>query len=224
MAAATGKPVLVIGNKNYSSWSLRPWLALTAAGIPFEEKLVRFGEPRFGREVRKLSGAGLVPVLLHKGQSIWDSLAIIEYAAETWPKAGVWPKSAAARAMARSASAEIHSGFRGIRGACPMNLRRPKVPLKAGFSEAVLADVKRLELLWSRCRKAHGKGGPFLFGKFSAADAMYAPVVTRLDSYAIPVKKETRAYMDAVMATPAFRSWLAAALKEPWIVPEDEAE
>lgn len=224
MAAAANRPILVIGNKNYSSWSLRPWLALTMAGIPFEEKLVRFGEPRFSREVRKISGAGLVPVLVHKGQTIWDSLAIIEYAAETWPKAQVWPKTAAARAMARSAAAEIHSGFGGLRNDCPMNLRRPKVALKAGFSNAVLSDVKRLELLWSQCRKAHGKGGPFLFGKFSAADAMYAPVVTRLDSYAIPVKKETRAYVDAVMNTPGFKAWLAAALKEPWIVPVDEAE
>lgn len=222
MAAA--KAMLVIGNKNYSSWSLRPWLALTMAGIPFDEKLIRFGEPRFGREVRKVSEAGMVPVLLHKGLTIWDSLAIIEYAAETWPKAHVWPKTAAARAMARSAAAEIHSGFRGIRSACPMNLRRPKVALKAGFSAAVLRDVKRLETLWAQCRKAHGKGGPFLFGKFSAADAMYAPVVARLDSYAIPVKKETRAYMNAVMQTHGFQAWLAASLKEPWIVPEDEAE
>lgn len=222
MAAA--KPTLVIGNKNYSSWSLRPWLTLTMAGIPFDEKMIRFGEPRFGREVRKVSEAGMVPVLLHKGQTVWDSLAIIEYAAETWPKAQVWPKTAAARAMARSAAAEIHSGFRGIRSACPMNLRRPKVALKAGFDAAVMKDVKRLETLWAQCRKAHGKGGPFLFGRFSAADAMYAPVVARLDSYAIPVKKETRAYMMAVMQTHGFQSWLAAALKEPWIVAEDEAE
>ncbi len=222
MAAA--KAMLVIGNKNYSSWSLRPWLALTMAGIPFDEKLIRFGEPRFGREVRKVSEAGMVPVLLHKGLTVWDSLAIIEYAAETWPKAQVWPKTAAARAMARSAAAEIHSGFRAIRSACSMNLRRPKVALKAGFSAAVLKDVKRLESLWAQCRKAHGKGGPFLFGKFSAADAMYAPVVARLDSYAIPVKTETRAYMNAVMQTHGFQTWLEAALKEPWIVPEDENE
>jgi glutathione S-transferase len=222
MAAA--KAMLVIGNKNYSSWSLRPWLALTMAGIPFDEKLIRFGEPRFGREVRKVSEAGMVPVLLHKGQTIWDSLAIIEYAAETWPKAHVWPKTAAARAMARSAAAEIHSGFRSIRSACPMNLRRPKVALKAGFSAAVMKDVKRLETLWAQCRTAYGKGGPFLFGRFSAADAMFAPVVARLDSYAIPVKKETRAYMSAVMQSRGFQAWLAASLKEPWIVPEDEAE
>ena len=221
---AANTATLVIGNKNYSSWSLRPWLALAMAGIPFEEKLVRFGEPQFSRAVKKISGAGLVPVLLHKGNAVWDSLAIIEYAAETWPKAQIWPKNAAARAMARSAAAEMHSGLRGIRGACPMNLRRPKVPLKAGFSEAVMGDVKRIETLWSQCRKLHGKGGPFLFGKFSGADAMFAPVVTRLDSYAIPVKKETREYMNAVMATHAFNHWLGAALKEPWIVPEDEAE
>ncbi len=218
------KPLLVIGNRNYSSWSLRPYMALAMAGIPFDEKLVRFGEPQFTRAMKMVSAAGMVPVLKHKGLTVWDSLAIIEYAAETWPKMHVWPKTAAARAMARSAAAEIHSGFRGIRGACPMNLRRPKVPLKAGFSAAVMKDVKRLETLWAQCRKAHGKGGPFLFGKFSAADAMYTPVVMRLDSYAIPVSKETRKYMAAVMTTPAFKTWHAAAMKEPWIVPEDEAD
>ncbi len=190
--AAAGMATLVIGNKNYSSWSLRPYMALAMGGISFEEKLLRFGEPRFSREVKKISGAGLVPVLLHKGNAVWDSLAIIEYAAETWPKAQIWPKNAAARAMARSASAEMHSSFTSIRNDCPVNLRRPKVPLKAGFSAGVMKDVKRLEALWAQCRKQHGKGGPFLFGKFSGADAMYAPVVTRLDSYAIPVKKETR--------------------------------
>jgi glutathione S-transferase len=218
------KPTLIIGNKNYSSWSLRPWMALTMAGIPFEEKMIRFGEPRFTREVRKVSAAGMVPVLLHKGLAIWDSLAIIEYAAETWPAKNIWPRNAAARAMARSAAAEIHSGFRNIRNACPMNLRRPKVPLKAGLSESVLKDVQRLESLWAQCRKQHGKGGPFLFGRWSAADAMYAPVVMRLDSYAIPVGKQTRTYMAAVINTPAFKTWAAAAAKEIWIVPEDEAE
>ncbi len=218
------KPVLVIGNKNYSSWSFRPYMALTMAGIAFDEKLIRFGEPRFSREVRKVSKAGHVPVLLHKGLTIWDSLAIIEYAAETWPAKNIWPKSAAARAVARSVSAEIHSGFQNLRDACPMNLRRPVRPLKAGFSDKVLKDVERLEALWAQCRKVHGKGGPFLFGKFSGADAMYTPAVCRLESYAIPVGKDTRAYMDAVFATPAFKAWKAGGLKEPWIVPEDEAD
>jgi len=218
------KPVLVVGNKNYSSWSLRPYMALAMAGVPFELKMIRFGEPRFGREIRKISSAGLVPVLLHKGQAIWDSLAIIEYAAETWPSKGIWPKSAKARALARSAAAEIHSGFRGLRDACPMNLRRPHRPLKAGTPQSALKDVARLEQLWSDCRKAHGRGGPFLFGAFSAADAMYAPVVTRLETYAIPVGKETKAYMDAVLGTEAFKAWKADGLKEPWIVPEDEAD
>ncbi len=218
------KPVLVIGNKNYSSWSLRPYMALAMAGIPFDEKMIRFGEPRFTREVRKVSKAGFVPVLLHKGLTIWDSLAIIEYAAEAWPAKNIWPKSAAARAMARSVSAEIHSGFQNLRGACPMNLRRPSRPLKAGMSDKALKDVERIESLWAQCRKAHGKGGPFLFGKFSGADAMYSPVVCRLEIYAIPVSKETRAYMDAVFATAAFKAWKAEGLKEPWIVPEDEAD
>jgi glutathione S-transferase len=218
------KPTLVIGNKNYSSWSMRPFMALAMAEIPFDEKLIRFGEPAFGKAVRKLSAAATVPILLHNGLTISDSLAIIEYAAETWPKKNIWPKNKAARAMARSAAAEMHAGFRGIRNELPMNLRRPKVPLKAGFSPAVLKDVARTESLWAECRKAHGRGGPFLFGKWSAADAMFAPVVTRFDSYAVPVSKDSRHYMNAVMATPAFNTWLAAALKEPWNVTEDEAE
>ncbi|MFO1033674.1 MAG: glutathione S-transferase family protein [Hyphomicrobiales bacterium] len=218
------RPTLIIGNKNYSSWSLRPYMALAMAGIPFDEKLIRFGEPAFGKAVRKISVAGTVPILVHNKLVISDSLAIIEYAAETWPSKNLWPKNKAARAMARSAAAEMHAGLRGIRGACPMNLRRPKVPLKAGFSDAVLKDVARIEALWAACRKAYGKGGPFLFGKWSAADAMFTPVVTRFDSYAIPVGDATRHYMNAVMATEAFNTWLSAALKEPWIEPQDEVE
>ncbi len=218
------KPTLIIGNKNYSSWSLRPYLALSMAGIAFDEKMIRFGEPRFTRTVKRISKAGQVPILLHNGLMINDSLAIIEYAAETWPNKIIWPKNKAARAMARSAAAEIHAGFRGIRSACPMNLRRPiKLP-PGGVSDAIAKDVARLEQLWTDCRKAHGKGGPFLFGRFSAADAMYAPVVSRLETFAIPVSKTTRNYMNAVFATPAFVKWKAESAKEKWIVPEDEVD
>lgn len=218
------KPVLIIANKNYSSWSLRPWMALHMAGIAFDEKMIRFGDPRFSNAVRKISKAGQVPILLHNGLMINDSLAIIEYAAETWPKRNVWPKNKAARAMARSASAEMHAGFSALRNACPMNLRRPPKLPPGGLSDAVLRDVARIEQLWADCRKAHGKGGPFLFGKFSGADAMFAPVVTRFETFAIPVKRATRDYMKAVLETPSFLAWKAGSDTEKWIVPHDEVD
>jgi glutathione S-transferase len=216
------KPTLVIGNKNYSSWSLRPFMALAMAGIPFEEKLIHFGEPAFGRAIRRISKAGQVPVLLHNGLTVWDSLAILEYLAETWPKHNLWPKNKAARAMARSVCAEMHSGYRNLRNACPMNLRRPVKPVP--MTDDILKDVERLEALWRQCRKAHGKGGPFLFGKFGNADAMFAPVVTRFDTYAIKVSDDTRHYMNAILATPAFHEWKAGALKEKWIFADDEVD
>jgi glutathione S-transferase len=216
------KPVLVIANKNYSSWSLRPWMALTMAGIPFDEKMVRFGEPQFGEEIRKISPAGKVPVLAHGKLVIWDSLAILEYLAETFPGKNLWPKSKAARAMARSVSNEIHSGFSSLRNACPMNLRRSPKPV--AMSEAAKTDVARIEVLWRDCRKSHGKGGKFLFGKFSIADAMYAPIVSRFETYAIPVANDTRAYMANLTSTRSFQAWKTEALKEPWIVPEDEVD
>ena len=218
------KPTLIIGNKNYSSWSLRPYLALSMAGIPFDEKMIRFGEPRFTREVRKFSKAGQVPILLHNGLVVNDSLAIVEYAHETWGAKNVWPKNKAARAKARSVSAEMHAGFRGIRSACPMNLRREKKLPPGGITEAIAKDVARLEQLWAECRKDYGKGGPFLFGKFSAADAMFTPVVSRLETFAIPVSKPTRAYMEAILSTPVFAKWKTESAAENWIVPEDEVD
>jgi glutathione S-transferase len=218
------KPLLIIGNKNYSSWSLRPYLALSMAGIAFDEKMIRFGEPRFTREVKKISKAGQVAILLHKGLVINDSLAIIEYAHETWPSKNVWPKNKAARAKARSISAEMHAGFRGIRGACPMNLRREQKLPPGGISDAVAKDVARIEQIWADCRKDFGKGGPFLFGKFSAADAMFTPIASRMETFAIPVSKASRAYMSAVLQAPAFLKWKAESVKEKWIVPEDEVD
>ncbi len=197
-------------------------MAVAQFGISFDEKLIRFGEPAFSKAVRRHSKAGLVPVLKHKGLVIWDSLAIMEYLAETWPKKQMWPKNKAARAMARSISAEMHSGFKALRGACPMNLRRAIKPVP--MNEAILKDVARIEHIVAECRSSHGKAGPFLFGRFSLADAMFAPVVTRLETYAMAVKPTTRAYMDAVIKTTAFQSWKAAALKEKWIVPEDEMD
>ncbi len=220
------KPLLIIGNKNYSSWSLRPYMALAGAGIPFDEKVIPFGQPignaKFTNAIRKYSSAGLVPVLVHNDLKIWDSMAILEYVAETWPTKNLWPKNKAARAVARSICAEMHSGFRALRNACPMNLRRPQSAIT--LSHEVSKDVARLETIWAAARKRYGKGGPFLFGKFSNADAMFAPVVTRLDTFAIPVSNNTRAYMHAVMKTTAFQSWKISALKEKWIVAEDEVD
>jgi glutathione S-transferase len=216
------KPILYIGNRNYSSWSLRPYMALTMAGIDFEAKLIRFGQPEFGRKVKRISKTGLVPILVHNGNTIWDTIAILEYAAETWPRKNLWPTNKKARAFARSASAEMHSGFRNLRNDCPMNIRRPKKAIQ--FSEGVLSDVARIESLWAQCRKEFGKGGPFLFGKFSNADAMFAPVVSRLETFDFRVKPETRKYMDAILNTAAFREWQRLALKEKWIVPEDEVD
>jgi glutathione S-transferase len=218
------KPLLIVGNKNYSSWSLRPYMALAMAGIKFEDRVVRMFVPSFKPELAKYGAAGKVPILLHNGQSIWDTLAIIEYAAETWPEKGLWPKNKKARALARSVSAEMHSGFHALRNACPMNLRRaPKLP-QGGISEAVARDIARIESIWSQCRKAYGKGGPFLFGKFCAADAMYTPVVSRFQTYKIPVSKDNRAYMDAILATAAFQRWSADAAKEAWVITEDEVD
>ncbi len=216
------KPILYIGNRNYSSWSLRPFMALTMAGIDFETKLIRFGEPQFSKRVKRISKAGLVPILVHGEITIWDTLAIAEYAAETWPKRNLWPSNKRARAMARSASAEMHSSFRNLRNACPMNIRRPQKPVP--FNDGILRDVARLEELWAQCRKEFGKGGPFLFGKFSIADAMFTPVVSRLETFDFKVKPATRDYMQAILDTSAFKQWQSLALKEKWIVPEDEVD
>lgn len=211
--------ILYIANKNYSSWSFRPWIALTAAGIPFREELIPFGPGATHPRFRELSPTGKVPVLHHGKVRVWESLAIIEYVAELYPDAGLWPKDAESRSLARSISMEMLSGFRALRSACPMNLRRPvkAIPLPEG----VTGDVARIEAIWREMR--HRSGGPFLFGAFSAADAMFAPVVNRFAAYDLVSDAETIAYMDAVRAHTAWRSWETAALAEPWIVPEDEA-
>lgn len=211
--------VLYIGNKNYSSWSFRPWIALTAAGIPFEEQLIPFdfeaGNPRF----RDISPTGRVPVLHHGALRVWESLSIIEYAGELFPDAGIWPEDVGDRAMARSISMEMLSGFRALRSACPMNIRREKRAID--LPEGVTADVERIENIWREMRRR--SGGPFLFGRFSAADAMYAPVVNRFHVYDLVSSEDTLEYMSAMQAHPAWIAWREAALKETWIVPEDEA-
>ena len=212
---------LVIGNKNYSSWSLRPWLALKAAGIPFEEKLIVLNQPDSKAKLLEASPAGLVPVLVDDGLTIWDSLAIIEWAAER-AKTPLWPQDASARAIARSVSAEMHSGFYHLRKNCPMNIRRINPARER--DEAVMADVKRIDEIWSDCRKRFGAGGPFLFGALSGADCMYAPVVTRFRSFSLPVSDASKTYMDAVLNHPAFLEWEAASRDEPWTNPNSEVD
>jgi glutathione S-transferase len=209
---------LVIGNKNYSSWSLRPWIAMTAAGITFAERLVPFETPEFSREA---GPAAKVPLLIDGDIRVWESLAILEYLAERFPQAGLWPADPAARAHARAVANEMHAGFTALRGHLPMNIARKVI--KRDLTPQVTADVARIEAIWAECRAR--SGGPFLFGAaFGAADAMYAPVVSRFATYAVDVTPESRAYMDAVTALPAWRAWAGAAVKEPWLFAEDEVD
>jgi len=212
------KLTLYIGNKNYSSWSLRPWIAMTAAGIPFEEVLVPFDFPAGNPRFREFSPTGQVPVLQHGDVRVWQSLAIIEYVAELFPEAGIWPKERGKRAVARAVSMEMLAGFRALRSACPMNIRRPKG--KIALADGVMADVARIETIW-RDLRAHS-GGPFLFGGFSGADAMFAPVVSRFEVYDLVSAGDTLSYIAAVKAHPAWKKWEEAARAEPWIVEEDE--
>jgi glutathione S-transferase len=211
---------LVVGNKNYSSWSLRGWLAARAAGIPFHEVLVRLSEPGSKDELLKHSPAGKVPVLKHGNRMIWDSLAIIEYLAEIRPHAGLWPADPAARAHARSIAAEMHAGFQALRAHMPMNLRK-SLPGK-GRGRDVAEDIERIRAIWTDCRARHGAAGPFLFGPFTAADAMYTPVATRFRTYAVALDDVCEDYVDAVLARPDFLEWHEAALEEPWVIAEDE--
>jgi glutathione S-transferase len=210
---------LYIANKNYSSWSFRPWIAMTAAGIAFREELIPFGPGATHPRFRELAPTGRVPVLHHGAVRVWESLAIIEYVAELYPDAGLWPVDRESRSLARSISMEMLSGFRALRGACPMNLRRPVRAID--LPDGVMSDVARIEAIWREMRQR--SGGPFLFGAFSAADAMFAPVVNRFSAYDLSRDAEAVAYMDAMRAHPAWRAWEEAALAEPWIVPEDEA-
>ncbi len=214
---------LVIGNKNYSSWSMRPWVAMKAAGIAFEEVFIPlYTGPADKQRILDVNPAGKVPALIDGDVTVWDSLAIIEYVAERFPEARLWPEDRAARAHARSISAEMHSGFAALRNECGMNLHRP-VKAKP-LSEAARADVARVEQIWTDCRTRHGGQGPFLFGAFSAADAMYAPVVHRFRIYAIDVAPVARDYMAAMMAQPAFAEWTAAGLAETIVIARLETD
>jgi glutathione S-transferase len=213
---------LVIGNKNYSSWSFRPWLAMKVAGIAFEETVISLEAEDFKARVTAVSGAGKVPVLMDGEIRVWESLAILEYLAEKFPAAALWPKDAAARAHARAVAAEMHAGFVSLRRLLPMNAWRP-VKVRA-LDDGSKTDVARIEEIWRDCRAQHGAAGPFLFGIFGAADAMYAPVVWRLHTYAVEVSDTARAYMRAMMALPAWSEWRDAARREPWVLPHDEVD
>lgn len=210
---------LFIGNKNYSSWSFRSWIAMKAKGIEFEEILIPFDDAGGNPKFKEFSPTGKVPTLVDVDLTIWESLAILEYLHDRFPEKGFWPKDQKARALARSVANEMHGGFFGIRNECPMNLRREVRAIEV--SDAVRKDVSRIETLWSDCLKTFG--GPFLFGEFSNADAMFAPVVNRLEKYALSSHPAVLAYTAAMKSHPAWKEWEAAALKETWVVPADEA-
>lgn len=203
---------LVIGNKNYSSWSLRPWLLMRVTDIPCDETLIWLYREDAKARLLAHSPAGKVPVLIDGAVTVWDSLAIIEYLAEKYPRRGLWPADPQARALARSVSAEMHSGFAALRKHLPMNLRARHPG--CGHTPEVMADVARIVALWQDCRSRFGGDGEFLFGEFCAADAMYAPVVTRFVTYGVKLPSAAAAYRDAVLALPALQDWTAAAVVE----------
>jgi glutathione S-transferase len=208
---------LFIGNKNYSSWSMRPWIALRAANIAFDEVLI----PLYTGDADKqrilgVTKSGKVPALADGDLTVWDSLAIIEYAAERYPEAGLWPGDRQTRAHARSVSAEMHSSFLPLRRECGMNLRRPVRPKQ--LSADAQADIARVQDIWNDCRSRYQAGGPFLFGAFSAADAMYAPVIHRFRTYAIAVSEQVQAYMETMQALPAFQQWTREGIAETLVI------
>src|SRR5450759_1852926 len=212
---------LVIGNKNYSSWSMRPWLALKANNIAFEEIFIPLytGQADKNR-ILGFTHSGKVPVLIDGDVTVWDSLAIIEYVAERFPEARLWPEDRARRAHARSISAEMHSGFIALRNECGMNLHRPVRAI--ALSADARANIARIQQIWIECRERYAKSGPFLFGSFGGADAMFAPVVHRFRTYAIEVAPEARHFMDAMMALPAFQEWTSAGLAETLVIEKFE--
>ena len=212
---------LVIGNKNYSSWSMRPWLALRANNIAFEEVFI----PLYTGEADKkrilgFTRSGKVPALVDGDVTVWDSLAIIEYLAEGFPEARLWPEDRARRAHARSISAEMHSGFAALRNECGMNLHRPVGEI--ALSDDARANIARIQEIWIECHERYSKFGPFLFGAFGGADAMFAPVVHRFRTYAIEVAPDAQHYMDAMMSLPAFQEWTTAGLAETIVIEKFE--
>ena len=210
----SARPTLVIGNRNYSSWSMRPWLLLKAFGVPFDEVMIPLNTPAFEASIRDWSPSARVPAMRHGDVAIWDSLAICEYANEALLDGRGWPAAVAARAHARSIVAEMHSGMSDLRGECPMNVRRVmERPHRIG--PGAQRDAARVQEIWRDTRARFGAGGGLLFGTFTIADAFYAPVVFRFRTYGVPVDDDARRYMDAVLALPATREWIALAGAEP---------
>ncbi|HWX70261.1 MAG TPA: glutathione S-transferase family protein [Steroidobacteraceae bacterium] len=209
---------LVIGNKNYSSWSLRAWLFMKHAGVEFQEILVTLDSSGTREQLDRYGPSGRVPVLRHGKLCVWDSLAVCEYIAEVSDKG--WPKAREARAVARSVSAEMHSGFTTLRSLWPMNARARN--RRTAVTAALEADVERIDQIWNDCRVRFGGDGPWLFGEYSVADAMYAPVVLRFNTYGAHISQTARWYMASVLEDAALQEWLAAAKQEPWTIAADE--
>jgi glutathione S-transferase len=214
-------PTLVIGNKLYSSWSMRPWLLLKHFGVAFDEIVIPLDTPNTKSQILKHSPAGKVPVLIDGDVTVFETIAIMEYAGDALG-ARSWPEDRKARAMARSVAAEMHAGFSALRSGCPVNLGK-KFPQR-DRGPAISREVARFAEIVRQARARFAQGGPFLFGAFGAADAMFAPLATRLETYSIAVDPQTRAYVDAILALPAFQEWRTAALKETWVVAEDEVD
>jgi glutathione S-transferase len=211
---------LVVGSRNYSAWSLRPWLLLRHLGLAFEEQQLPLDTPEFDAEIGKFSPTRRVPVLFHGDLVIWESLAICEYASELAGGRG-WPVEAPQRALARALAAEMHSGFGALRDACPMNARA--VGRRVPMTPALAADLRRIDAIWSSCRRDHGDRGPWLFGAFTVADAMYAPVVLRVRSYGLPLSSLATRYFDTMLADPHLREWIDDSCRETQVIPHEEA-
>jgi glutathione S-transferase len=212
--------ILIIANKTYSSWSFRPWILMRHFGIAFDEITIPLAQENTRAEILRHTPSGKCPALRDGAIVVWDSLAIVEYLAETFPRIAIWPRLRAARVQARSLAAEMHSGFANLRASLPMNMRRKVKKLELG--QEATADVARIESAFAAARAEFGQAGHFLFGDFCAADAMFAPVVNRLHVYDVDVSDATRRYMDHVMALPAWQEWAAQAQAEPWVIDKYE--
>ncbi len=213
---------IVLGNKAYSSWSLRGWLMLKLTGAAFDEVVVPLDRPETKAAIRAHSPSGRVPTLKADGLAVWDTLAIAEYLHERFPEAALWPENPVARARARSVAAEMHAGFPALRARLPMDLKREPPEPGAGIAVdgALAGEIARIVAIWGDCRTRFGGAGDFLFGRFGAADAFYAPVATRFVTYGVVLEGGVADYRDALVARPDLRQWIAAAKAEPWIIGE----
>jgi glutathione S-transferase len=211
---------LVVGTRNYSAWSLRPWLLLRHLGLEFVEHRILLDTPEFEAEIGKLSPTRRVPALMHGDLILWESIAICEYVSELAGGAG-WPAEAPLRATARALAAEMHAGFGGLRSACPMNARATgrRVPM----TPALAQDLRRIDAIWSGCRRDHGDRGPWLFGAYGVADAMFAPVALRVRTYGLPLSSLATRYYDTVLADPHVAEWIAESVLESQVIPHEEA-